>query len=373
MKFQDIIGQEEVIRQLVQQVNQGRLPHALMLCGPAGSGKLAIALALARYLLCEHPADGEPCGQCHACLMTEGWAHPDLHFSFPLVKTKSTEQPVSDDRLTEWREQISRTPYFTANDWLADLKGENQQLQFYVSESDALQHKLSIKSSQGGYRVVVVWLPEKMPPATANKLLKLIEEPPSKTHFLMVCQEPDQVLGTILSRTQRILVPALSEETIAQALSRQYGLSQEKAHNLAHIAQGNYTQALQLVQEDSDRKEYFDLFVELMRLCYMRRAKDMRQWSDRVAALGRERQKNMLEYCQHLIRENFIYNFRHKELNYMTEEESQFAEKFARFINEHNVIPLMDELTACQTDIEQNVNARMVFFDLTLKITLLLK
>ncbi|MBP5381583.1 MAG: DNA polymerase III subunit delta [Bacteroidaceae bacterium] len=373
MKFQDIIGQEEVICQLVQQVNQGRLPHALMLCGPAGSGKLAIALALARYMLCEHPVEGEPCGQCHACLMTEGWAHPDLHFSFPLVKTKSTDQPVSDDRLTEWREQLSRTPYFTANDWLADLKGENQQLQFYVSESDALQHKLSIKSSQGGYRVVIVWLPEKMPPATANKLLKLIEEPPSKTHFLMVCQEPDQVLGTILSRTQRILVPALSEETIAKALSERHDLPQEKAQNLAHIAQGSYTQALQLVQEDNDRKEYFDLFVELMRLCYMRKAKDMRQWADRVAALGRERQKNMLEYCQRLVRENFIYNFRHKELNYMTEEENQFAEKFARFINERNVIPLMEELTACQTDIEQNVNAKMVFFDLTLKITLLLK
>ena len=373
MTFRDIIGQEEIIGQLVAQVHQGRLPHALMLCGPAGSGKLAIALALARYLLCEHPEDGEPCGQCHACRMTAQWSHPDLHFSFPIIKGKSNEQPISDDRLTEWREQISRTPYFTPNDWLAALKGENQQLQFYVGESDSLQKKLSLKASQGGYRVVVVWLPEKMPPATANKLLKLIEEPPSKTHFLMVSQEPDQVLGTILSRTQRINVPALSEATIAQALIERHGLSDSLAQNLAHIAQGNYTLAVQLTEEDSDRREYFDLFVEMMRLCYMRKIMELRQWAERVSAMGRERQKHMLEYCQRLIRENFIYNFRHPDLNYMTEGEAQFAKNFARFINERNVIPIMDEFAACQTDIEQNVNAKMVFFDLVIKIIVLLK
>lgn len=373
MPFSNIIGQEDIIRQLVQQAEQGRLPHALMLCGPAGSGKLAIALGLTRYLLCEEPAGGIPCGHCHACRMTEQWAHPDLHFSFPLIKTKSTEQPVSDDKLPEWREQLARTPYFTPNDWIADLKGENQQLQFYVGESDALQRKLALKSSQGGYRVVVMWLPEKMPPATANKLLKLIEEPPAKTHFLMVSQEPDQVLGTIVSRTQRIQVPALSEATVAQALVERHGATEERAQNLAHIAQGNYTAARQLLQEDGERREYFDLFVELMRHCYTRRVKEMYKWAEHAAAMGRERQKNMLEYCQRLIRENFIYNFRRSEMNYMTEEEEEFARKFARFINEGNVIPIMEELSACQADIEQNVNARIVFFDFGIKMTVLLK
>ena len=247
MTHTDIIGQEETLRQLTAMVDQGRLPHALMLFGPAGSGKLAIALALARYLLCQQPHDGEPCGQCPSCHMTAQWSHPDLHFSFPLFKQKSTDQPISDDRLTEWREQIRRTPYFTVNEWLADLQGENQQLQFYVSESDALQHKLSLKPSQGGYRVVIIWLPEKMPPPTANKLLKLIEEPPSRTHFIMVSQEPELVLGTILSRTQRIRVPALSEEVIAQALIEHHGFSQEEAKNVAHIAQGSYTKARSIV------------------------------------------------------------------------------------------------------------------------------
>lgn len=374
MRFSDIVGQEDTIRQLVQQVDQGRLPHALMLCGPAGSGKLAIALALARYMLCEQPtAEGEPCGHCHACRMTEQWAHPDLHFSFPTIKAKSGEQPISDDRLTEWRELLVQTPYFTPNDWVAALKGENQQLQFYVSESDALQRKLTLKASQGSYRVVIIWLPEKMPPATANKLLKLIEEPPSKTHFLMVSQEPDQVLGTIVSRTQRIRVPALSEAAIAKALTERHGATEALASNLAHIAQGSYTFARQLLEEDSERRECFESFVELMRLCYTRRVKEMYKWAEGMAAMGRERQKDMLDYCQRLIRESFIYNFRHSEMNYMTEEELQFARNFARFINEGNVIPIMEELTACQSDIEQNVNAKMVFFDLSIKMTVLLK
>ena len=368
-----IIGQEETLRQLTAMVDQGRLPHALMLFGPAGSGKLAIALALARYILCQHPQNGEPCQQCSACHMTAQWAHPDLHFSFPLFKQKPNDQPISDDHITEWREQISRTPYFTANDWLADLQGENQQLQIYVSESDALQHKLSLKPSQGGCRVVIIWLPEKMPPPTANKLLKLIEEPPLRTHFIMVSQEPEQVLGTILSRTQRLRVPALSEEDIAQALVEHHGLSQEDAQNLAHIAQGSYTEALSLVQATADQHEFFDLFVQLMRLCYMRKAKEMRQWADDVASLGRERQKHMLEYCQRLVRENFIHNFRNPQLNYMTVEEQGFAKNFARFINERNVIPLMEELATCQAEIEQNVNAKMVFFDLALKVVVLLK
>ena len=373
MRFSDIIGQQDIIRQLTQQVDQGRLPHALMLCGPQGSGKLAIALVLARYLLCEHPEEGEPCDHCHSCHMAAQWQHPDLHFSFPLIKGKSTDQPISDDHLAEWREQITQTPYFTPNDWLADLQAENQQLQFYVSESDALQRKLSLKASQGGYRVVIIWLPEKMPPQTANKLLKLIEEPPSRTHFLFVSQEPDQVLGTILSRTQRIQVPALSEDVIAQALTQRHGMPADQANAFAHISLGNYTLALQLAQEDNQRREHFDLFVQIMRSCYQRRVLEMRKWADQVGALGRERQKHFLQYCQRLVRESFIFNFRRPELNYMTPAESQFAQNFAPFINERNVISLTQELTDCQNEIEQNVNARMVFFDLALKITLLLK
>ena len=373
MNFHDIIGQEDIKRQLVEQFDHGRLPHALMLCGPEGTGKLGIVLALARYMLCEHPHDGEPCEECHNCRMTAQWQHPDLHFSFPLIKVKPNDEPVSDDRITEWREQISETPYFNQADWLSDLHAENQQLQYYVRESDALQHKLSLKSSQGGYRIVVLWLPEKMRPDTANKLLKLIEEPPVKTHFLMASQEPDQVLGTILSRTQRIQVPVLPEEVITQALMDRQGASEEQARSLAHVAQGSYTAAVRLMQEDSDRNDYFQYFVQLMRLCYKCDIKELRQWSEEVAKLGRERQKHMLEYYQHLVRENFVYNFQREELNYMKQEEEDFAKNFARFINERNVIPITELLTTCQNSIAQNGNAKIVFFDMALKMIIYLK
>ena len=306
--------------------------------------------------------------------MTAAWAHPDLHFTFPVIKKKATDQPVSDDYVQLWREQLQEGVYFDANDWLARIGGENQQLQIYVNESDALQQKLALKSSQGGRRVVVLWLPEKMPDATANKLLKLIEEPPSRTYFLLVSQQPDQVLGTIQSRTQRLQIPALQEEEIGQALVERQGLDATQAHNLAHLAQGNYTRALHCMMAGNDEKEFFDLFVSLMRLSYMRKIKDMREWSDQVSRMGRERQKHLLDYCQRMVRENFVYNFgRQQELNYMSQEEKEFSSRFARFINERNVIPITQALSDCQRDIEQNVNAKMVFFDFAIKLIRLLK
>jgi len=374
MRFSDVIGQEAVKQRLRKQVDQDRLPHALMFTGPMGTGKLGLALALSRYLLCEHPHEGEPCGECHGCRMTEEWAHPDLHFSFPVIKQKSTDQPLSDDYITPWREQLKESCYFDQNDWLARMNGENQQMQIYVNESDALQQKLALKASQGGRRVVVLWLPEKMPDATANKLLKLIEEPPSHTHFLLVSQQPDRVLGTIVSRTQCMAVPALSEKEIEQALVQRHALDANLAHSVAHLAQGSYTRALHQLMAGSDEKEFFDLFVSLMRLCYMRKIKDMRDWSDKVSRMGRERQKHLLDYCQRMVRENFVYNFGHpSELNYMSNEEAEFSTRFARFINERNVVPIAQALADCQRDIEQNVNAKMVFFDFAIKLIILLK
>lgn len=375
MNFSHIIGQEQAKERLLRQAQADRLPHALMLAGPEGAGKLPLALALGRHLLCERPTpEGEPCEQCAACRMSAAWAHPDLHFSFPVIKKKSTDQPVSDDFLPQWREQLADTPYFTPNDWLARLGAENQQAQHYVGESDALQQKLALKASQGGRRVVIQWLPEKMPEPTANKLLKLIEEPPSHTHFILVSTEPDQVLGTIQSRTQRIPVPALGEEEIRTALQNLQALPPEEAQYVAHLAQGSWTRAQELLLPGGEDREYFDLFVSVMRLAYTRKVKDLRQWSDQVAKMGRERQKSLLAYCQRLVRENFMCNFpAAAQLTYLSRQEADFAQKFARFIHERNIIPLMETLSDCERDIEQNVNPRMVFFDLAIKLILLLK
>lgn len=375
MKFSEVISQEAVKRRLLQDVRANRIPHALMLTGPKGAGKMPLALALAQYLLCEHRSEGEPCGVCRSCKMVEEWSHPDLHFSFPIIKKKnSSTAPVCDDYLKEWRQQVKREVYFDINDWLADMKAENQQAVYYVTESDALLRKLAIKSSQGGNRVVVMWLPERMNQETANKLLKLIEEPPSHTYFIMVCEEPDKVLGTIISRTQRIVVPALSEKDIEEALVTRHALPQELAAELAHVSQGSLTEALHRMAAGSDETMFFEQFVSLMRLAYMRKIKELREWSDALSAMGREPQKRFLKYAQRLLRENFVYNFqRQSELNYQMKNEAEFSRNFARFINERNVIPMMEVLGEAEGDIEGNVNAKMVFFDMALQIIVLLK
>ena len=369
----DIIGQEEVKQHLIRLLAENKLPHAIMLCGPKGAGKLPLALAFAQMLLCQHPTEDGACGNCSDCHMSALWAHPDLHFTFPVYKAKSSDHPISDDYLQQWREQISRTPYFDTEDWLEDIGAENQQVVIYVQESDNLQKKLALKSSQGGRKVVIIWLPERMNEQTGNKLLKLIEEPPVGTHFLLVSQEPDLVLGTIQSRVQRINVPALPEQVISQALQERYTIPQDNANLLAHIAQGSYTEALKRMQRDSEQQQFFDLFVQLMRHSYARRIKEMHLWSLAVSELGRERQKRMLEYFQQQLRENFIYNFHQPQMNFLGREEENFSTRFAPFINERNVVGIMNELSDAQRDIAQNVSPRMVFFDLALKMIVLLK
>ena len=373
MTFSDIIGQDEVKEHLVRLARENKLPHAIMLCGPKGAGKLPLALAFAQMLLCQHPTEQGACGSCPDCRMTALWAHPDLHFSFPVYKAKSSDHPVSDDYLQQWREQITRSPYFDTEDWLEDIKAENQQIVIYVQESDNLQRKLALKSSQGGRKVVVIWLPERMMEQTANKLLKLIEEPPIGTHFLLVSQEPDLVLGTIQSRVQRVNVPPLPEDTISRALQERHGMPPEEAQLLAHIARGSYTEALKRMRYDSEQKQFFDLFTQLMRHSYARRIKEMHLWSLAVSELGRERQKRMLEYFQNQLRENFIYNFHQPQMNFLGREEENFSTRFAPFIGPHNVVGIMDELSDAQRDIAQNVSPRMVFFDLALKMIVLLK
>ena len=373
MFYSDVIGQEAAKQHLRQMIGEERIPHALMFCGPQGAGKLPLALAFAAHLLCEHPNPEGPCGTCASCQMVRQWAHPDLHFSFPVYKKKPTDNTTSDDYLPQWREQLEQSVYFGIEEWLADIKAENQQIMHYVGESDSLQRKLALKASQGGRRVVLLWLPERMKTEMANKLLKIIEEPPTQTYFLLVSEEPDNVLGTIQSRVQRINVPALSESDVAETLMNQFALSEAEAKVAAHVAQGNYTAALARQQVSSEEKTFFDLFVQLMRLSYSRQVRELRQWSETVADMGRERQKRMLAYCQRLIRENFIYNFHRPEMSFETAEESQFSTRFAPFINERNVIGITTELADAQRDIEQNVNARIVFFDFALKMIILLK
>ena len=361
MRFDEIIGQEQVKQHLLDEYQRGKVPHALMLCGAEGCGAMPIAVAYAQMLL-------------GGGAMAEKLQHPDLHFVFPIYKKTSGKDSFCDDFLREWRELLLTQPYFGMAEWMAMAGAENQQLIIYANESEAIMRKLSLKSSQGGYKVMVIWLPEKLHLTCANKILKLLEEPPAQTVFILVSEQPDKVLQTIRSRTQMVTVPRLTETEVEAALVSRHAVLPAEARRIARSSAGNMAQALRVITNDADNEYFFDLFVELMRLSYVRKVKEMKQWSEKVAGMGRERIKSFLEYCQKMIRENFIYNFgRQSELNYMTEQEAQFAVKFAPFINERNVIGIMDELSLAQRDVAQNTNAKIVFFDFALKMIVLIK
>lgn len=373
MFFKDVTGQEQVKRQLIESVQHKKVAHALLLCGRQGSGKLPLALAYARYLCCESPNEHDACGVCPSCVKMNKLIHPDIHFAFPIVKQKAGKDSVCNDFLPAWREIILHSPYFGLPDWLEKMGASNQQAQIFVRESDEIQRKLALKASQGQFKVMLIWLPEKMNAECSNKLLKLLEEPPAGTVFLLVSEEPELLLPTIRSRTQRINLPPLSEHEIAQTLEERYRIQPDDAREIAHQASGSMLQALEAIHLSEEHKVFFDLFIRLMRSSYARRIVEMKQWSEQVASMGRERQKNFLVYCQRMIRENFIYNFHLPDMNYMTQEEQQFAVRFSPFVNERNVIGIMEELAEAQTHIEQNVNAKIVFFDFALKMIVLLK
>ena len=372
MFFRDIIGQEEIKQRLIQNVQENKIAHAQLFCGGEGVGKLPLAIAYARYISCLNPSNEDACGKCPNCIKFNHLAHPDLHFIFPVVKKKSTKDVVSDDYIAEWRELIAKTPYFNLHTWLEEMGAENQQAQIYVKESNEIIRKLSLKSSQGGYKIIIIWLPEKMNQECSNKLLKLLEEPAEQTVFLLVSEEPDMLLTTIQSRTQRINIKGIEEKDLKGALMNIHGLQEQDATDIAHRSEGNFLKAIESISLNEENKLFFDLFVALMRLSYQRKIKEMKVWSENVAAMGRERQKHFLSYCQRMIRENFIYNFHNRSITYLGSEEEAFSTRFAPFINERNVMEIMSELNEAQRHIEQNVNAKMVFFDCSLKMIVLL-
>ena len=387
MYFSDVIGQEKSRRRLLQMVAENRVPHALMLCGPEGCGKMALALAFASFLLGdigpEEDADPElkkfvsgfdQRKRINAHAMLAKWEHPDLHFSFPVVKLpgQSAEYPTtSADYMQKWIDFLADGPYIEHDRW-SEVLNENKIAVIYEAESDRLQHELMLKSNQGGYKISLIWQPECMNATCANKLLKLLEEPPSKTVFLLVSEDPGQLLETIRSRVQRIDIPRLETEDIEKALQQQRSLEPDMAHRVARLANGSWTRALESLDASNEEKTFLDLFIVLMRQAYMRNAKELKKWSLTVSNFDREKQVRMLNYFLRMVRENFIYNFHNPELNYMTQEEENFSKNFARFINEANVIEMSEAIQKATDDIVRNGNAKMVFFCLSLQIIVLI-
>ncbi|BCI64565.1 DNA polymerase III subunit delta' [Coprobacter secundus] len=373
MFFRDVIGQEDVKQRLIHSVKTGQIAHAQLFCGPEGVGKFPLALAYARYIQCTNKGENDACGQCPSCKQYNNLMHPDLHFVFPIVKNEKKKKRVSDDYIEDWRLFLAENTYFNLDQWLEYIDAANSQAMIYAEESREIIRKISLKTYESDYKVMIIWLPERMNAVCANKLLKLLEEPYDKTVFLLVSDNASAILGTILSRTQPVHLRPLSEDVVSSALVTNYSLSPEDASAIAHIASGNYLRALESIRVSDEMRLNFDLFVRLMRLAYGRKIKDLKLWSEEISDLGREKERIFLSYAQRMLRENFIYNIRQPEINYMTTQEAQFSSRFAPFIHERNVYPIMEELSRAYDDIGQNANGKIVFFDLAIKMIMLLK
>lgn len=375
MRFRDIIGQETIKQKLILSAREGRIAHAQLLTGPEGVGKLQLAIAYAQYIACPHKTETDSCGECPSCLQYQKLQHPDLHFVFPITESGD----VCDNYVDKFRETILNLHYFNLDDWYRVLGTENKQGMIYEKESSEILRKLSLKSFSDGYKVMIIWQPEKMHAACANKLLKLLEEPPEKTLFILVSEQPSLLLSTILSRVQQIQVPKLSDADIIRGMDM---ADSDQANAIAHIANGSILKAQKILGETDEKQHFFEDFKALMRRAWLVGHKknydallELYQWSQDMAdaKVGRERQKAFLQYAQAQVRENFIRNFSLPQINYQTTEEQDFSKNFAQFIHEGNVEQIMQELGKAETQIAQNGNSKMIFFDLCLQIIVLIK
>ncbi len=367
MYFRDVIGLNDVKKHLIETVQNGFVPHARIFYGREGVGKLPLAIAYARYLNCSNRGDDDACGKCPSCQKIDKFAHPDLHFVFPVVKSK-----ICDEYLSEWRAFLSTNKYFNLNDWLSFINAENAQGLIYSKESEEIIRKLSLKVYEAKYKTMIIWLPEKMHESCANKLLKLIEEPPANTIFILVVENLEEVIPTIRSRCQPLNIRAIGREEMVDAIQHHYGIEESDAKTIAHISNGSFTNAIKIIQSENDQSQLLTLFQDMMRASYSRKISSIKEIANKISQIGREMQKSFLLYSMRLFREYFVSNLNEPEMIYLNREESIFGERFAVYINEHNIQELNDEFSLAYRQIEQNGNAKIIFLDLCLKITMLL-
>lgn len=369
MQFKEVIGQQKTKERLINTVKDNRISHAQLFLGPEGSGNLALAIAYAQYIACSNRQENDSCGVCPSCLKYKKMVHPDLHFVYPVATSKAiSKDPVSDDYIAQWRETIIENPYISETRWYEIIDVENKQGIISKNESQEILRKLNLKTFEAEYKIMIIWLPEKMNAAAANKLLKLIEEPPEKTLFLMVSENSEQIISTILSRTQLVKIPRIDNDSMRNALCDRFGMTPEKASDIVHLANGNFFDAQNIIHSVEEDEYNFNQFTTLMRYTYQRKMHEIINWVDDIAQIGREKQKGMLAYSLRLIRENFMLNLQKKEMVYLTQKEYDFSVKFSPFINMNNIQVLYQEFNRAHTDIEMNAYAKIVFLDLALKI-----
>ena len=386
MYFHDIIGQQNIKDRLIQAVQEDRIPHAQLISGAGGTGSLQLAIAYARYICCTNRAETDACGECPSCHKFNKLIHPDTHFVFPIYKPSSGKKWVCDDFLTQWRNFATERKYFGYHDWLNFIKAGNAQGVIYGDEGDEILRKLSFKAFESEYKVMIIWLPEKMGDVCANRLLKILEEPPAKTVFLLVSENSENLLSTILSRAQMLRVKGIESKDMREALQKRFTMSDIELDSCIHLSGGSWIKALDFIQTNDENNLFLQQFIRCMRGAYtianfspdkkldkQKSLKDLKLWSEDMAKSGREQGKKYLAFSQRMVRENFIMNIKQAELNYMTQAEMSFSANFSPFINHKNILSFMEELELAERHIEQNVNAKIVFFDLALKSIMLFK
>lgn len=370
MQFEDVIGHTELKSRLKEMIDAGRISHALMFTGNEGSGNLAMALAFGSYLLANNSQ-----GFNAAMTKCEKLVHPDFHFCYPINKTKkiSGSKIISKDFISEWREAIRLNPYMASGEWLAHLGIANKQGLINVEQAREILKDLSLKPYESAYKIMLIWLPEKMNNATANKLLKILEEPPQKTVFLLVSQNPEQLMATIQSRVQMIHVKPIEQADLKKAIAQKFSLNDEEAETISKISQGNYLEAQKLVGDNETRKFNQEMFVKWMRYLWQKEFLELMQWSETISKLGRERLMLFFRYGLHIFRESLIMNYAESSIQMTGGDEKAFITKFSPYVNELNAIDMIELFEEAEYHISRNANPRILLMDVSLKMMKLVR
>ena len=379
MQFSEILGQEHIKSHLTKSADTGRIPHAQLYVGPEGSGTLPMAIAYAQYLICNNQ-NAENDGSNEACnIKFQKTSHPDLHFIYPTVSTDEVKtKPKSIDFIVEWRQFLEKNKYGSLFDWYQVLGVKNKQGEIRVDDSQEILKLLALKSYEGGYKIMIIWMADKLNIAASNKLLKLLEEPTDKTVFILISENEEDIIQTIRSRCQVLHFNGLPEKVIADSLISNENIDSKVAHKIAHQAQGNYNKALQLLQPDSETTFFEKWFVDWVRAAFRAKGnaaaiQDLIQWSEQIAGLGRETQKKFLHFCIDMFRQALLLNYQTPDLVYIEPQVEKFKlENFAPFVNGNNIHDIFKELSDAMYHIERNGNAKIILTDLSIKLTRLI-
>jgi DNA polymerase III subunit delta' len=369
VRFRDVIGQEILKKSLLNAVLEDKVSHAQLFSGKAGYGTLPLALAYSQFLFCENKKADDSCGECLSCIKVEKLQHPDLHFVFPVVpQEKNSKQATSDDFIDDWREQISSNPYFNLGDWTKKIDVKERNALIRTEESKEILRKLSLKSFEGGYKIMLLWNPEEMNATCSNKLLKILEEPPPRTLFLLVSDNPDKLLLTIQSRIQKICVPKIESQILSFFLQEKKMLTAIQADSLASLSEGDLIKVQEFLDADIFQSIYVDFFMQLMRVCYKKDVLAMMDWSEKISIEGKETQKLFLIYALHMFRQSIMSNYIGESMMRVSEEEKVFLDKFAPFISGNNIREFIRTFDDAHYNLERNANSKILFTQLCFQV-----